>query len=116
MWGTKLITPSLYLEQEVRTDEQEGQLTSRRRWRCGTTRACCTGWRSPTLDRSGFAGPNIFVSSYQGLLSVANRVNVREFGTCELRRTHLAGTRVTRDKKSKDNIVQNSLALLGCRL
>jgi hypothetical protein len=61
MWGTILIEPSLYLEQEVRTDEQEGQLTSRRRWRCGTTSACCTGWRSPTLYRSGFAGPNIFL-------------------------------------------------------
>src|ERR687897_3949487 len=63
MWGTKITTPSLYLEQEVRNDEGEGPLTSRRRWRCGTTRACCTGWRSLTLDRSGFAGPNIFLSN-----------------------------------------------------
>src|SRR5215210_1280583 len=38
----------------------ERSTTSRRHWRCGTTRVCCTGWRSLTLDRSGFAGPNIF--------------------------------------------------------
>ena len=42
MRGTILNT-SLYLEQEVRTDEQEDRLTSRRRWRCGTTGVCCTG-------------------------------------------------------------------------
>src|SRR5215210_7476369 len=39
---------------------RERSTTSRRHWRCGTTRICCTGWRSLTLDRSGFAGPNIF--------------------------------------------------------
>jgi hypothetical protein len=64
MWGTMLVAPSLYLEQEVRTDEQEGHLTSRKLWRSGTTSACCTGWRSPTLYRSGFAGPNIFATFY----------------------------------------------------
>ena len=36
------------------------QTTSHKRWRCGTTSVCRTGWRSPTLDRSGFAGLNIF--------------------------------------------------------
>lgn len=35
---------------------------SSRRWRCGTTRACRTGRRSPTPNRSGFAGPNIFAA------------------------------------------------------
>src|SRR5215218_203191 len=25
------------------------QTTSRRHWRCGTTRVCCSGWRSPLL-------------------------------------------------------------------
>jgi hypothetical protein len=35
-----ILVVSLHLEQEVRTDEGEGPLTSRRRWRCGTTRAC----------------------------------------------------------------------------
>jgi hypothetical protein len=61
MCGT-ILAASLYLEQEVRTDEQEDLLTSRKLWRCGTTSVCCTGWRSPTPDRSGFAGPNIFVN------------------------------------------------------
>ena len=36
--------------------------TSRKPWRCGTTGACCAGWRSPTPHRSGFAGPNIFAA------------------------------------------------------
>src|SRR5918995_1824732 len=62
MCGTILVAPSLYLEWEVRTDEQEGRLISCRHWRCDTTRTCCPGWRSPTLDRSGFAGPNIFAT------------------------------------------------------
>src|SRR5918993_1747479 len=42
---------------------RERSTTSCRHWRCGTTRVCCTGWRSLTLDRSGFAGPNIFLSN-----------------------------------------------------
>jgi hypothetical protein len=40
---------------------RERLTTSPKHWRCGTTRVCCTGWRSLTLDRSGFAGPNIFL-------------------------------------------------------
>src|SRR5215204_7200994 len=36
--------------------------TSHKHWRCGTTRVCSSGWRSPTLDRSGFAGPNIIAT------------------------------------------------------
>ena len=35
---------TLHLEWEVRTDAQEGLLTSRRHWRCDTIRVCCTGW------------------------------------------------------------------------
>src|SRR5918997_313825 len=61
MCGTVFIV-SLYLEQEVKTDVQESRLTSHRRWRCGTTSVCRAGWRSPTLNRSGFAGPNTFVT------------------------------------------------------
>jgi SnoaL-like polyketide cyclase len=38
-------------------------VTSRRHWRCDTTRVCCTGWRSPTLHRSSLAGPNISLSA-----------------------------------------------------
>jgi len=69
----------LYLEKGVRTDEQEERLTSRRRWRSGTTGACCTGWRSPTLDRSCFAGPNIFaIQDPLGLLSGATSIDFRE--------------------------------------
>ena len=41
---------------------KEGLLTSPSHWRCDTTGVCCTGWRSPSLSRSGFAGPNIFVA------------------------------------------------------
>ena len=36
---------------------RERLTTSPKHWRCGTTRVCCTGWRSLTLDRSGFASP-----------------------------------------------------------
>ena len=38
------------------------ELSPPKHWRYGTTRVCCSGWRSPTLDRSGFAGPNIFAT------------------------------------------------------
>jgi hypothetical protein len=37
--------------------------TSPKHRRCGTTGVCRTGWRSPTPNRSGFAGPNIFALS-----------------------------------------------------
>src|SRR5215210_6579944 len=91
MCGTILVV-SMYLEQEVRTDEQEGPLTSRRRWRCGTTRVCCTGWRSPTLDRSGFAGPNIFATSYFAATSYQGQLS-RE-------RTELSSERVAQARPS----------------
>src|SRR5215204_495352 len=70
---------TLYLDQEVRNDEEESRLTSRKHWRCGTTSVCCTGWRSPTLDRSGFAGPNIF-ATYRGYSSEVSSVSLPPSG------------------------------------
>src|SRR5215211_1691331 len=32
---------TLYLDQEVRNDEEESRLTRRKHWRCGTTSVCC---------------------------------------------------------------------------
>jgi hypothetical protein len=53
-----LVTLPLYVGGKDRCRERS--TTSRRHWRCDTSRVCCTGWRSPTPSRSGFAGPHTF--------------------------------------------------------
>src|SRR5215217_8883340 len=66
--------------------------TSHKHWRCGTTRVCSSGWRSPTLNRSGFAGPNIIATQGTlGLLSGATSIDFREPPQGDVRRTPLLG-------------------------
>src|SRR5215212_2033295 len=72
--------------------------TSRRHWRYGTTRVCCTGWRSPLLTGAASL-VRIFLLRTQGslgLLSGATSIDFREPLQGEVPRTPLPGNSVNR--------------------
>src|SRR5918998_6867926 len=85
MCGTILVV-SMYLEQEVRTDEGEGQQLA-----AGTGVVARPGFVARAGDRRLFTGAASLVRIFllPPTLSGANRVNFREPRTAEVRRTPL---------------------------
>src|SRR5215204_5103083 len=52
--------------------------TSHKHWRCGTTRVCSSGWRSPLLTGGASLVRIFLLPSTRATLSGANTINFRE--------------------------------------